>query len=192
MNSATLAKHYDALTPAERFALILSADARGDEAEADRIAAAAGRVTYSVRDFVPYSQAFLDLAEGVYLQLFDYALYFAELESLSDDLDRSTESMFAAGFMLKTLLDGWKLFCERRHVPPFAVWQILPGWDHLKRLVKRAERLAFTRDEMLQYTNEISRRKGKPELTDSDVISPEGLADSLETQFGTYVKRHGG
>jgi hypothetical protein len=43
MNAKTLAKHYASLTAEERFRLIGAAGARGEKAEQDRLAAAAGR-----------------------------------------------------------------------------------------------------------------------------------------------------
>jgi len=49
----------------------------------------------------------------------------------------------AAGFVLKVKADGWKLFCERLSVPPFAAWKGLPGFDRLERALALAEQAAF-------------------------------------------------
>jgi hypothetical protein len=38
----------------------------------------------------------------------------------------------AQGFILKTKIAGWKMFCERLSIPPFALWQILPGFERFQ------------------------------------------------------------
>jgi hypothetical protein len=71
MNASAVAKHYDSLTPEERFALILAAVARGDEAEWQRLASAASRVTFSMPDHAPMADAFMHLAFLFYLDLLE-------------------------------------------------------------------------------------------------------------------------
>jgi len=41
MNTASLARHYDALTPWERWPLLIAAEARADDVEHDRLAQSA-------------------------------------------------------------------------------------------------------------------------------------------------------
>jgi hypothetical protein len=36
---------------------------------------------------------------------------------------RCLDIALAAGFVLRAKADGWKLFCERLTVPPFALWE---------------------------------------------------------------------
>jgi hypothetical protein len=50
VNTKALARHYDRLEPDERFRLVVEAVARGDEQEADRLAAACPRKVYRVID----------------------------------------------------------------------------------------------------------------------------------------------
>jgi hypothetical protein len=50
VNTKTLARHYDKLEPEERFRLVTEALARGDEQEADRLAAACPRKVYRMID----------------------------------------------------------------------------------------------------------------------------------------------
>jgi hypothetical protein len=71
MNANAVAKHYGSLTPEERFALILAAVARGDETERQRLASAAGRVTFSMPDHAPMADAFMHLAFLFYLELLE-------------------------------------------------------------------------------------------------------------------------
>lgn len=69
----TVAKQYDRLTPEERFRLILAASGRGDEAERDRLATAAERITLSMPDHSPFAHAFSELALLVYVELLEEA-----------------------------------------------------------------------------------------------------------------------
>src|SRR5262249_3778250 len=66
-------KHYDRLTPEERFRLILAASARGDAAERDRLAKAGGRITLSMQDYAPHAHAFTELALLTFIELLDEA-----------------------------------------------------------------------------------------------------------------------
>ncbi|HMF17492.1 MAG TPA: hypothetical protein VKE98_09815, partial [Gemmataceae bacterium] len=42
---------------------------------------------------------------------------------------RSLDLALGAGYVLRAKADGWKLFCERLNVPPFLLWEDLPGFD---------------------------------------------------------------
>ncbi len=51
MNTNSLARHDEILTPRERLPLIMAASARGDEAEAQRLAHSAPLVSLRVPDY---------------------------------------------------------------------------------------------------------------------------------------------
>jgi hypothetical protein len=89
---------------------------------------------------------------------------------------RSLELAYAAGFMLRTKADGWKLFCEQLSVPPFVLWEGLPGCDRLRRALALTEESAFRPEGFLCWLNRI-RPKGKPELT-AVPLTVEGMADA--------------
>jgi hypothetical protein len=224
MNTGALAREYDKLTPGERFPLIVSANARGDEAEADRLANSAGWKSFRQRDFLPHSEAFRDLAIGVFVELLDLVAELAERSADATDAIADTRGHkskrqgagtkgrdgkspawehymhleYAFGFLLKTKADGWKLFCERRHLPPFSLWEFLPGWERLQRYLKRVEGtaewpgMAFQREGMLRFMNSVRLKKGGATVTDANMISPEGLANDLDTLFDWHVERCGG
>jgi hypothetical protein len=103
----------------------------------------------------------------------------------------------AQGFMLKTKLAGWKLFCERLSIPPFALWQILPGFKRLEHALELLEdnrfRLgpAFRPEGMLRWLSKI-RPEGAPEPTLDMLISPERFADDLDKVFRERVAWWGG
>jgi hypothetical protein len=61
------------LSPSERFRLVLAATDRGDQAEADRLAAAGERITLSFPEHAPYLQGFVELATVAFLELAELA-----------------------------------------------------------------------------------------------------------------------
>jgi hypothetical protein len=73
MNPNALAKNYGRLTPEERWRLIVAADARGDDAEENRLANAAERIHFTSPDFSPYGKAFFEVALVVFIELLDEA-----------------------------------------------------------------------------------------------------------------------
>ena len=85
------------------------------------------------------------------------------------------------GFVLQTHAAGWKLFCSRRGLPPFAMWDCLPCYGWLQEALSLSEVFAFSRDRLLCWLNEI-RPAGEPELT-SIRLTAEGIADGNETVF---------
>src|ERR1700757_4051374 len=68
----------------------------------------------------------------------------------------------AAGFVLRMKAEGWKLFCKRLTVPPFALWEGLPGFERLQRALSLSEKAAFEAEGFLRWLNVI-RPAGEPE-----------------------------
>jgi len=83
----------------------------------------------------------------------------------------------AAGYVLKTKAEGWKLFCERLHVPPFVLMEFLPGFDRLEQALTRAEKVAFVAEGFLRWLNRI-RPEGEPEVTDLPLTAERVAAES--------------
>jgi hypothetical protein len=111
--------------------------------------------------------------------------------------DRCLGIFLAAGFILKVKLSGWQCWCERRHLPPFRSWKMMPGYDRLQRALKLTQQAphipggaAFTSKGMLQWLNRV-RPTGEPELS-AVPLSAEGQADALESLFQDCVRGHGG
>jgi hypothetical protein len=227
MNTNTLTKSYDALTPEERFRLILAASARGDEAERDRLAHAGPRLALRMSEHVPFAQAFNELATLVYIELLEMAAFYndaneaaqdaldcpadaqdkedcPEEESEEDEDDSQDETELAAapsdcgaskgpawerlmqvaysvGYMLRTLADGWKLFCKRLNIPSFLLWKEYPGFDRLQRALALTEKTAFTMEGLLSWLNRI-RPAGEPERSEIP-FTVEGIAEATEKAF---------
>jgi hypothetical protein len=103
---------------------------------------------------------------------------------------RYLDLALAAGFMLRTKAGGWKLFCERMTVPPFAVWEGLPGLDRLQRALQLAEKTAFGNEGFLRWLNAI-RPAGEPERAEVP-LTVEGMAAAAEELFRQSVQWWGG
>jgi hypothetical protein len=104
--------------------------------------------------------------------------------------ERHLDLACAAGFVLRTKVDGWKLFCQRLTIPPFAFWEALPGYDRLQRALKLTENAAFVAEAFVQWWNTI-RPAGEPERT-LPPLTVEGMAAGTEKVFRERVERWGG
>jgi hypothetical protein len=104
---------------------------------------------------------------------------------------------YAQGFMLKTKIAGWKLFCERLTLPPFELWKLLPGFDRLQRAIDLLDNRqhgpppAFEPEGMVNWLCQM-RPDGQPEPTLDRLVSPERFADDLEKALRQCVKMYGG
>jgi hypothetical protein len=120
----------------------------------------------------------------------------AEAESSPEDAcenpacRRTLDAALAVGFMLKTKVDGWKLFCERMTVPPFLVWEGLPGFSRLQDAVALAEKTAFGPEEFLRWLNQ--RRQGDEVEATEVPLTIKGRAGALERLFRERVTWWGG
>jgi hypothetical protein len=97
----------------------------------------------------------------------------------------------AAGFVLRTKMEGWKLFCQRKSIPRFELWKGLPGFGRIQHARDLAERDVFGPDDMVGWMN-LVRRAGKPEATRERLLSPEKIADGLEKDFQQFLRLWGG
>jgi hypothetical protein len=120
----------------------------------------------------------------------------SEEESASESVDdhsawlRSLDLALAAGYVFRTKAEGWKLFCEGLHVPPFLLWECLPGWERLQQTLALAEQAAFEPEGFLAWLNRI-RPKGKPELREVP-LRVEAIAKTNEEIFQERVGWWGG
>lgn len=104
--------------------------------------------------------------------------------------DRYFDLFLASGYELRAELEGWKLFCEKLNIPPFLLWEVLPGFDRLQRALALAEKAAFTPEGFLRWLNRI-RPAGQPELT-TVPLTAEAVAKAAEEAFRKRVEWWGG
>jgi hypothetical protein len=107
------------------------------------------------------------------------------------EFEGSMDLAHAAGFHLRTKVAGWKLFCKRMSLPPFALWQPLPGFARFKRRLDFTKRVAFVPEGMVRWLNRI-RPKHAPEMTIDQLVSAARIADGLQAVFPEFVQRCGG
>jgi hypothetical protein len=235
MNANALTRHYDRISPEERFRLILAAGARGDEAEQDRLCQTAPRLTLSYSEHAPWAHAFDQLATLVFVELLEEVARHhdaferwsdaveadrAECDEEANDEDEETNGddempdpasvaevqgepkppqwermlqlYYAQGFVLRAKVAGWNLFCERLTLPPFVLWNRLPGFDRLERAIELVEGNrygpppAFEPEGMVRWLNGI-RRESDREATLGSLLSPERFADDLDCGFRQVV-----
>jgi hypothetical protein len=129
-----------------------------------------------------------------------------EDNSDSDDADRHRgrrptgrrwlDIALATGYLLKARADGWKQFCERMAVRPFALWECLPGCKRLQIALGLAEGTpdlpgpAFEREGMIAWLN-ATRPKGEPRIRELGA-TPDFYRDSLEETFRERASWWGG
>ncbi len=92
------------------------------------------------------------------------------------------EAALAAGYMLKTKAAGWKLFCERMSIPPFVLWECLPGFHRLERSLKLADEVGFLTEGIGTWLNRI-RPEGEAEATEANILTAEKAAVGIERAF---------
>jgi hypothetical protein len=194
MSASGVAKHYDALTPEERFRLILAAGARGDEAERARLVNTGRQVTLSLQDHAPHAYAFKELSLLTYLELTEDAAGYLDALRRPDDADGAeadVEQRFrlasAKGYLLKARADGWELFCGGLNIPPFLLWETLPGFDRLRRVLAVAREAAFAPEDVLRWADDVRPAEGSEVL-----LTAEGAAAATEGLFRQLVEWWGG
>jgi hypothetical protein len=150
MNTKTLARHYDKLTPHERLPLIQAAHERGDRAEAERLAHSAPLIAWDLPDYHGLAEAFRllclahlaeQLAGTVRLLLALHPAARQQLAAGREAEGRPEDARELLGRVVRQMTasaDGWERFCAGMHLDPEALLRHCPDY----RLVKGAEEAA--------------------------------------------------
>jgi hypothetical protein len=93
MNATAVAKHYDQLTPEERFRLILAASARGDDEEANRLAKTCGRISMSMQDYAPYAKALMEVSFITYIDLLEHSSRYSDACAFNEEAQEDTDPL---------------------------------------------------------------------------------------------------
>ena len=162
MNTARLAKLYDRLTAAERFALLLAAAARGDEAERDRLVDAAPRVAVRVPDTFSRAMAFREVMDQHRMERLSIAalLFRAHAQAAEAEgavKERVTDVARLLGYLVGVYRDGWAAFCEGLGVTAAGLEALLPGDVVLDLADGLAEYDGFTPEEAANYARRLGR-----------------------------------
>ena len=152
MHTNGLAKHYDALNPRERFVLMQAATMRDDTGEVRRLADAAKQISFSTSDFTPFEESWR-LLEMAFIgdMMYECAAFWQAFYLTArhdDESDRLPELLFALGYRVVNLFDGWARFCEGTQIPAPGVVQQYGGWPFIVDTVETARGVAFTEAQM--------------------------------------------
>src|SRR5262249_41552443 len=101
----------------------------------------------------------------------------AKLDETVQDIDVT----LALGYMLRAKAEGWKLFCEKLNIPPFLLWEDLPGFKRMQVALDLAKTAAFTPEGIVRWFNRV-RPTGVPELTKAPLPADE-LANVTEEAY---------
>jgi hypothetical protein len=177
-----LARHYDVLRPAERLALLVSAQARGDDREWDRLARAAPLLRYEIPHHYPYAVSWLLTGFVHYAKVMDAAGLYAKGDAVADHPGVNEATVEAVvrtlAYLLVIELDGWDRFVAEQGLTPRVLWQGLPGAERLAETEAAARRTAYTADEMARRLRD---RDPRAVLRTADSVADElrGLFDEL-------------
>lgn len=210
MSFNSVATNYAYLTPEERFRLVMAARARGDEVEQDRVARSGSRISLSMHDYAPHADAFRELAVLVYTELLDHIARFEEVisqvklarASMPEDQDVpeddgdddspawQAECLQAAGYIVQTYAEGWRLFCENRGIPSHLSWEKLPGYERVQTRLSQAQKVAYPAEEFVAWLNSV-KPVDHPELNASP-YTPDGIARQLDEAMAFATRWWGG
>jgi hypothetical protein len=207
MNTKTLARHYDTLTPQERFPLILAAAARGDDLERERLVSSAPRATYRVPDYWSVATRFQSLSHFMFMKLLDLAACYLEAFALSGEEDEggiALEAVLMLGYVFQTYRGGWHLFSAEVGVDPEHHWKRLPGLE----TIRSAEELsgtgpgqvfpgvAFVQEEAARYLARTVGGGSDAEVDEEQVkmlrvLTAAEVAASLRVLWQEYLEQWG-
>jgi hypothetical protein len=211
MTLRSIESSYAYLKPEERFRLIMAARGRDDEVERERLARSGRRIMLSMQDHAPYTNAFKELALHVYIELLDHVARFEfaiasvrlRRATMPDDRDDPAETMAeedpsecpaeclqAAGYIVHTYANGWRLFCENRAIPPFVSWENLSGYERIQTRLSQAEKVAYSSEEFVAWLNSV-KPEDDPELH-TNPYTAEGIAQQLDEAFAFVARWSGG
>ena len=217
MRADQLTRHYKALTPEERFQLILSAEERDDDIERERLKSGARIVQLGAVDYAPYFNAFRELSTFTFIELTEYA---ATLEDLLNCLvftldehewsgmakDRDCESEGDPGEESEG--DAEEAEDEIPAPPPIVQLRILiasyshqlcvrfEGWKLFCQSLKAPPFILWQHFPGLKRLQErIEKAEGNPagesellELAVDRAMTPEALATGYEEAFRTSTR----
>jgi hypothetical protein len=158
MKAAGLTRHYPTLTEAERLALLLAAQARGDDIEADRLLSTAPRVAYRVPHTFGRLLALHEVMSYHRMQHLDLAATFLWTFAMADADDAAAERFLDVagrfGYLLNAHAGGWARFRDWLGIDTSALESSLPGSDTIAQAAELSATFAATEAEVLDWARE--------------------------------------
>jgi hypothetical protein len=177
---------YSRLTADERYRLVLAAGLRGDKNDQDRLIRTAGKQAVQVQDYRFHAEAFDATAKHAFIDLAEDAASFRErLESIQnakdEEADGALEAFLAAAYVLWVKGQGWNRYCEGLAIPPFALWDGLPGFHRLQAALWTVDRIASQAGGFAVWLT--CRPRDDPRL------QPTMTADSVAKEYGLLHRK---
>jgi hypothetical protein len=162
MNTTNLVRQYDALTPWERLPLIVAAEGRGDEVEANRLVRSAPKLSFHIANCWGLVQGLDHLAKHYLLGQLELAVTYWRVMGILDQEPLPGETRIAKqreerlwraietlAFRFVVRADGWKLSCRQLQVDPDISLRDLHGYEAVCHMEKVARHLACTPEEAI-------------------------------------------
>jgi hypothetical protein len=198
LNTKSLSRLYDRLTPRERLPLILAAVERGDDAEAQRLSCAAPRLHVRLPDYHGRSDGLMLLTFFHALGQLERGLLYWHAAGAAADAEAFpvgqgdpdvAERLWAAArltaYRLAVEADDWARFCAGLHLDEEALLRDLPCYETLQRTQQAARALAWSEAEAAYYLRRL--RPG-----DAVLPTAEGVARELRKFLEERMARWGG
>jgi hypothetical protein len=198
MNTDALARLYDRLTPRERLPLIMAAEERGDDAEADRLSRSAPKIHVRLPDYHGLGEGLFLLSLFHMIGQLHRGLSFwlgAGLGGLGDEsrafkfkrykgeASRIWELARVVAYRMVVEADAWRRLCGELRIGPEVLLKDLPGYEEMQRTEEAARLAACTAEEatpscggpgIKRPRRSPRRRRPKPCGTSSTSASPGG------------------
>jgi hypothetical protein len=151
MNLKRLVKHYEKLTPRERFSLIMAAAARGDESERKRLMRSSPTALFRVPAYRGYSEAFCDTASLYLIQQLESGVRcwkcMALFEGEEETSERIANCLGLFGHQFVTRREAWNRLCAEYGIEGDLVLSVYPGFALLRDLDEMISNLAYSHDQ---------------------------------------------
>ncbi len=188
MNTTGLAKHYHALSAAERLALMMAAGVRGDDVEHARLADAAPRVTWRVPHTFGRALAFLGVFCQHRMERLELAGLFFKTAALADaatgDLAaRLQDAVGLYGYLVTVHAEAWTQFCAAERLDPSECEGVAPGGVTLEQAGREAEAVGFSPAEAEEYV-----QRGR-ENAPAELKTAESVAGELRAAFAFLLRQ---
>ena len=191
----SLEKHYDVLTPQERFPLILSAVSRGDAEERAKLIHASSKQQWIVCDFVPLARSFEHLCQLYVMRQLELIVRFKEsvetqefelsfaINSSEDHLKSNclpSEARLAA-YYFGVNSRAMDTVCAEAGLNVQQLLEDLPGAALVLSHRPPMELPAFSRDEASQYLRSLENSLDEESVDDELMVT--AFRDALRSWY---------
>jgi hypothetical protein len=152
MNTNRLAQHYGNLDGPQRYGLMVSAQARGDDPEYARLVREARTEFWRLPDYYAAAEAWLVVALLHYIEVADLMglslRLWAQADSEFFDEETRKQAVEVASMLEYRVLEevrAWVKLGKEHGVDALHLWAGLTPWDRLRGEIARAKRSAMTR-----------------------------------------------